>query len=217
MANKRPYFAGAAAALVLIPLCWLAYTKKTASLKHQELDQVRGDVERLQSLDTHMKQEKQKVDEVKARADQVANLIKQRSLWPQFLEDINERLVPGVWVVSLVPQSSAPAAAAAPPRGGRGRRNPSPDEEGGGGEAPVAQQPRGPVSLNEIKIEGAGFNSQDAFTVLREFAQRLRASPFADSTAGEKSVDIVTTSAGMGKEPIFTFTLIMKLAKPITL
>jgi len=53
--------------------------------------------------------------------------------------------------------------------------------------------------------------------MLREFAQRLRASPFADSAAGEKSVGIVTTSAGMSRDPVFTFTLIMKLAKPIVL
>jgi type IV pilus assembly protein PilM len=219
MQDKRPFLAGAAAALVLIPLCWLAYTKRTASLNQMQLDQVKTQVESLQVLDRTVREEKAKLDEVKAKADQIAGLVKQRSLWPEFLQDINERLVPNIWIVSLVPQSSTPTvgggAAPSRPRGRIRERNP--DEEGGGEEAPAPQQPSGPVALSEVRIDGAGVNSQDAFTVLREFAQRLRASPFANSAAGEKSVDIVTTSAGMGRESVFTFTMVMKLAKPITL
>ena len=215
MESKRPYFAGAAVALMLIPLCWLAYTKKTAALKQQELDQVKGQVEQLQALDGRVRSEKGKLDEVKGKADQIAALVKQRSVWPEMLQDINGRLVPNVWILSVTPQSSTPTAGggSAAPRGGRRARGS--EEESPPPEAAPVQQ--GPVVLNEVRIEGAGLNSTDAFTMLREFAQRLRASPFADSAAGEKSVDIVTTSAGMGREPIFTFTLIMKLAKPITL
>ena len=217
MENKRPYFAGAAVALVLIPLCWLAYTKKTAALKQLELDQVKGQVEQLQTLDGHVRTEKTKLDEVKSKADQIAGLVKQRSLWPELLQDINGRLVPNVWIVSVAPESStAPTAGGpTPPRGGRRlTRNAEEEEPPAETAAPAAQ---GPVALNELRIVGAGLNSSEAFTMLREFAQRLRASPFADSAAGEKSVDIVNTSAGMSRDPVFTFTLVMKLAKPITL
>src|ERR1041384_1976760 len=216
MEQKRPNLAGAAVALVLIPLCWLAYTQKTASLKRQELNEVTKQVEQLQLLDTHVREEKAKLDEVKGKADQIASLVKQRSLWPELLQDINQRLVPNVWIMSLAPQSGDSAASPAPTRGGGAslRRRRVEEEE-----APYegAPQPKGPVAINEIRIDGAGLQSPEAFSVIREFATKLRSSPFADSTAGENSVVIVTTTAGMGKEAVFTFTLVLKLAKPITL
>ena len=50
MAQKRPYLAGAAMCLLLIPLCWLVYTKKTASLKEQQLKDVQQQVEVIRSF-----------------------------------------------------------------------------------------------------------------------------------------------------------------------
>src|ERR1043166_1118626 len=129
MEQKRPYLAAAAVALVLIPLCWLAYTQKTASLKSQELDGVKKEVEKVESLAGHIQNEKAKLDEVKSKADQIASLVKQRSLWPELLQDINQRLVPNVWIVSLAPQSGGPAAAApATPGGRRSLRRMAPEE-----------------------------------------------------------------------------------------
>ena len=215
MEQRRPHLAGAAVALVLIPLCWLAYTQKTASLKRQELDGVKKDVEKVQSLAGHIQDEKAKLDEVKSKADQIASLVKQRSLWPELLQDINQRLVPSVWIVSLAPQSGGPAAPAAVPHGGGSFRRIRREEEEAAPEMP--QQPTGPVAINEIRIDGAGLQSPEALRLVDEFANKLRESRFADSAAPEKGVEIVTPPAAMGRDPVFTFTLRIKLAKPITL
>ena len=57
MEQKRPYLAGAAICVLLIPLCWWAYTTKTASLQEQQREDVSRQVEALQSLDTSVKNE----------------------------------------------------------------------------------------------------------------------------------------------------------------
>jgi type IV pilus assembly protein PilM len=55
MEQKRPYLAGAAICALLIPLCWWAYTTKTASLQQQQREDVSRQVEALQSLDNSVK------------------------------------------------------------------------------------------------------------------------------------------------------------------
>jgi type IV pilus assembly protein PilM len=212
--SKRPYFFGAGVALLLIPLCWLAYTKKTTSLKERELTHVRAEVDSLRNLLARLKQEQAALSDLRANADQVAAVAEQRSFWPQFLTDFNQRIVSNVWITAIVPKPCGSAEAtegSPPPMGGRGRGRmmTQPEEPADG---PAAPAPPGCV---ELQIEGGGPHTPDDLKLVDQFARNLRESSFFDKSAPEQGVVIERPPGAMSDEAEFTFTIRARLAKPI--
>jgi type IV pilus assembly protein PilM len=221
MQEKRPYFAGAAVCLLLIPLCGWLYTNKTAKIKDQELQSVREHVQQLDTLNNHVHREQSRLSELQGKADQIVGLVQQRSLWPALLEDLNERLVTNLWIVSFSPQLNEPAGQAPPTapvgnrRRGRGRGG---DEEPPEVEAaPTAGTPAGPRAITEFLIGGMGNhvaeNPEQDLRMVDDFAQNLRDSRYFD----KQGVEIVIPPNPMMRESRFTFSLRVKLAKPIQL
>lgn len=203
--QKRPYFAGAAVCLLLVPLCWLAYTKKVASLKDQQLNDVRQQVETLQGLDRRVKKEQAQLGELKDKTDQIVSLVQQRSLWPEFLQDLDSRLASNLWIAALTPQSEeGTAAGAARPGIGRPMRPQFAQTPG----AAESKQP----PITQILIDGGGNHSADDLLQVGQFANNLRESPFFDKSG----VEIVSPPNPMEKGSTFTFSVMAKLAKPIS-
>ncbi len=218
--QRRPYFFGAAAAALLIPLCFLGYMRKTKELKERQLNDVAAEVTRLSNLDRTLQTEQRQLDEVKGKAEQVAAVVNQRSLWPELLDDLNQRIVPNLWITSLQPQSPGATVQTATPRGGgRGRQQ---SEEREPAEPAEPAEPTAPsaaavsTSLTELHIEGGGPHGGDDLERVAMFANNLRESHFFDSSAPEKGVVIEKPPSAMGKEVTFSFVIRAKLARPIT-
>lgn len=213
--EKRPYFFGAALALLLIPLCFLGYTQRTTGLRQRQLEDVTAEVNRLNDLDQKLKREHSQLDEFRRRADQVVAVVNQRSLWPELLDDLNQRIPRSLWITTLQPQIPASVAAGQSAAGrGRGRTRGGEEE---GAEAPAATAAaNAPTALTDIRIEGGGVHSGEDLKYVAEFANNLRDSNFFDKNAPEKGVVIEKPPAAMGKEVMFNFTIRGKLAKPIT-
>jgi type IV pilus assembly protein PilM len=208
---KRPFFFGAAAAVLLIPLCYLGYTVKTKGLRERQLTDVRAEVARLNNLDATLQDEKAKLTELKSQADQVAGVVNQRSLWQDFLNDMNQRIVPNVWITALRAESSAGKSQGAAAHHGGGRFREMQAEM----ENPATPAPNTPVTLDEIYIEGSGPHSSEDLKYVDAFASNLRESNFFDKNAPEKGVVIEKPPATMGREQTFTFSIRAKLAKPL--
>jgi len=203
---KRPYFFGAAAAVLLIPLCLLAYAKKTTELKEHELSDVRLEVNRLTKLKGDLHVEQAKLDAIKANADQIVGLAQQRAYWPDFLTDFSRRIVSNVWITAFIPEACGVAVApVAPPpsgMGGRGRGgNPQPS-------APIQMSPGGLANCTEIRIDGAGLNS-DALQLVDALVSNLSQSAYFVP----KSVVIERPPAAKAREVTFTFTIRARLVK----
>jgi type IV pilus assembly protein PilM len=225
MEQKRPYFAGAAVCILVIPLCWLAYTKKTSALKEQQLQKVSEEVNRLDNLSKMLTKEQQQLTEVQGKADQIVSLVQQRSLWPEILQDINTRIGSNLWVVSLLPEGETAsetehARPAAPIGRGRGRAVEDEHEEAAPaarGSAPTPSATAGPKSIAEVRIEGAGThlpqNPERDFELVDGFVRSLRESPYFDKSGVVIDVPPNPTMRGS----TFTFTMRAKFAKPITL
>jgi type IV pilus assembly protein PilM len=215
MEQRRPYLAGAAICLVVIPLCWLAYTKKVTVLKQRQLQTITKQVNDLRTLSETLDREKQSLADVQKRADQIATLVQQRSFWPDILQDINLRIGSNLWIVALSPQGeSAGGTPSGRRRGPIGRRQ-SPESEPEA-ESPTAQGvPGGAKSIAELRLEGAGVhltdNPERDFQLVEEFARNLRESPYFDKTGVVIDVPPNPTMRG----PTFTFVVRAKLAKPI--
>ena len=215
MRLKQPYFLGAAAAAMLIPLCLLAYTKKTTTLKDRELHDVREEVQRLGKLDREVKNEQAKLKVLNDNAKQVMELWQQRSMWPDFLNDFNQRWISNVWVTAFSPEVCGGSGAVSTPASGGGRRGGR-----GGGEvapAPVATTAVPSAGCTEIRIEGAGTGAADALRLVDELANNLRQSPYFDKAAPEKGVVIERPPSAMTRETTFTFTIRARLAKPVNI
>ena len=220
MKFKRPYLAGAAACLLLIPLCWLGYTQKTMSLTKRQLDVVTDKVNNLNDLSQKLNREQGQLAELNTRADAIVSLVNQRSFWPALLQDLNQRLGSNIWVVSLTPQgdtgSSAPAGG-----GSHGHSRPRPGAEDA--EAEAAPQPgpsasSGPRTIGELRIEGAGIHSTENperdIQSVYDFAKSLSESTNFYDKAGVV-IDVPPNPMFQGQT--FTFILRAKLAKPITM
>jgi type IV pilus assembly protein PilM len=212
--QKRPYFFGAAATLLLIPLCFLLYTQRTTALLQRQLADVTAEVNRLNNLDRNLRAEQAQVGGIRSRADQVATVVSQRSLWPELLDDLNQRIPADLWITSLQLQAAGAATAAQPsaPRG-RGQVTRATEEEEIATHTPGTSAPGAPMVLSDIKIEGAGIHrGPEDLKLVRDFADRLRESGFFD----KNGVDIEKQPAASMKEAAFTFTIRAKLNKPIT-
>ena len=216
MEQKRPYLAGAAVCLLLIPLCWLAYTKKITVLKGRQLQTITEQVNGLRNLSQSLDREKQLLADVQGKADQIASLVQQRSLWPEVLQDINLRIGSNLWIVALSPQGESAGGSTSAKHGasiGRGRRNAESESEEGG--QPTLGALAGAKSIAELRLEGAGVhltdNPERDFQLVEEFAKNLRESPYFDKTGVVIDVPPNPTMRGS----TFTFTMRAKLTKPI--
>ena len=220
MVHKRPYLAAAGVCVLLIPLCWLGYSQKTMNLTKRQLDVATDKVNNLNDLSQKLTREQGQLAELNGKADQIVSLIHQRSLWPELLQDLNQRLGSNIWIVSLTPQaesaSGGPAPGAAPAHG-RGR--PSPRAEEGDAEAPSrpnAAAAGGARTIGELHIEGAGIHSPENperdIQLVYDFAKSLSESTNFYDKAGVV-IDVPPNPMLQGQT--FTFTVRAKLAKPL--
>jgi len=210
--QKRPYFAAAAICALLIPLCWLGYTQKMVALKSRRLEDLTKQVNNLNDLSQRLSHEQSQLTEVEGKANQVVSLIAQRSLWPELLQDLTQRLNSNIWVVTFTPQSEAPAAGAATTTG-----HPSPgvrthQEPPASGTAANAGK-----TIGEVRIDGAGVHSAENperdIQLVKDFVQSLEESSFYDKAGVVIDVPPDPTLQGQ----TFTFTVRAKLLKPIPL
>lgn len=210
MAQKRPYFIGTALAVLLIPLCLLAYTQKRTTLLKGQLEGAKTEVQHLRGQEAKLKEVHAQLDDVKKNADQMVALWQKRSLWTDLLNDFNQRIVGNIWINTFVPEEAGSAGAASGVTHAIGMHAPP-------AAAPAVKS--GPVTSStytEIRIEGGGPRSPDALKIVDAFAVKLRKSPFFDHSAPEEGVVIERPPATMGREPTFSFTIRAKLLKPIT-
>ena len=214
MQLKRPYFFGAALAVLLIPFCWLMYTNKTTELKKRALHDVQSEVSRLSQLAVVIRSEQDKLTKLQANANQVVELSHDRVAWLNFFDDFNQRMVSNVWITAFIPEPCGSASAGTTPgatpsvTGRRGRAAPLPMPQ------PTAGQPAAiaPPDCTEVHIEGAGLGSADALRLVDELAHNLSQSAnFVD-----KSVVIERPPSAMTHEAIFTFTIRARLVKPVS-
>jgi len=211
--QKRPYLIGAAVSVLLVPLCLLGFAQRASVLKQNQLGEVTSEVTRLDALKNEINQKQADLEQLRLHADSIVTLAEQRTFWPRLLEDINGRLISNVWLVSITPGDQAlssnltdAADAVLPTEPAAGRRNLRAE--------PVPTETTPTVITNApvayLRLSGAGDHGDEDLKRVDEFKERLRVSPFF-----EKDTIEIEVPPQMTTDPVFTFTLRAKLAKPI--
>lgn len=206
-ASKQPYLIGAAVCLMLVPLCWLAYTRQSAQQKFQQLKLVRQEVAGIQKLAVEVDKESANLQILQAKATQLASVVRQRSVWIEFLQQLNLQIPSSnLWVVSLSPKSGAPSGS---PAGSA-----SPSRTFGG--APVGNVPSAAPATRayyEILIKGSGIHSpldpEEDLRLVDTFQKNLGTMHSFIETNG---VEITVPPNPLTKSTNFTFEIVAKLS-----
>jgi len=208
--QRKPFLVGAAMALLLIPACLLAYVHKTTKLKEEQKNQLRREVEQLTADHNKLESERARLSQLKTKTDVVRKLVQSRTFWPEFLEDLSGRLVAGVWVMSLKPESGgAPAPVPTPSSGGSGRgKHPVEMTEN----PPLGEPAAGATTITHIILEMAGNRVDNYLHIAENFKQQLAESPFFV----KESVNYVKSPPPMTTEWQYTFTIRVQLKEPVT-
>jgi type IV pilus assembly protein PilM len=213
--QKRPYMIGAAISVLLVPLCLFGFAQRAATLKRNQLEDVNRIVGELERIQGAMGQKQEEINRFRVRADGICSLVQQRSWWPLFLNDINGRLISNVWLVSITPTEtpSTNVTADATSPGGDAppvARRPSPPPDSDGMTTSTAAATNN-ITLTHLRLTGAGNHiGEDDIKLVDEFKKQLLESPYFDKDGVE-----IEEYPPMTKNPVFTFKLRAKLAKPI--
>jgi type IV pilus assembly protein PilM len=212
--QRRPYFASAAACVLIIAVCWLFYVNKMVALQSGQLADVSRNLIELDARNSNVQRENAELTRLQNSADSVAGIVSQRAYWPSLMQDLSSRMLSNIWITSI--STDAGLSTLHTPVGVSLAHMTS--------HIPglTPQQPTAPMSgstaISELRIEGTGAHMGDAADVrlVDNFAKQLRDSPFFDSTALDKGVEITAPPRAVADHKYFTFSLRIKLAKPIS-
>lgn len=234
MARKYPYFAGAAFCVVLALLCWVAYSKKAASLYAAELETLKDRVGRFSEVSRDIDRAMEQFNAMQEKVNQVERIVTSRTQWLEILSALNDRLPSTeLWLTGFFPRVPAGTQAAWPRKQesrfvnpedeikmiGRGRgRRPMPEEMMPEPKA-TAEPKEGAIIVEWIDLEGQGINDplnpNRRYTMVREFVANL-AEPNEFFVIEEGKIDdAMKVSSPTDSKHVFSFSVAVKLAKPI--
>ncbi len=217
--QRRPYLVGIALCVLLIPYLWWGYAWKIGELNLRKFEELKRRADDTERIKEQIDDEKSRFDHAQSHANQIVSVVEERTLWPDFLQDFNSRLVPNLWVVSFEPQAQPTATRESV--GGRGSRLGMPPGPGiPGMESPPETPAPKPAEEalpagTEIVVNGAGhrdlMNPETDVQVVNMFAQNLRASPHIISN----SVEITALPDPMSTNDWLSFTLRFRLTRQL--
>lgn len=104
--RRQPFFAIAAAGVVLTMLCWWVYFFKMGGMFRDRVDRVTGEIKTFKGLTTDLKRASGDRSEAVERLDRVSRVVAIRTRWSELLDGVHSCMQDGMWVVELNPKST---------------------------------------------------------------------------------------------------------------
>ncbi len=182
--KKVPYFAASAVGLVLLLGIWSGFLYKMGTLARQNLEGVRGRVEELGRVEAQLIEAEHNLRSVREKVDFLLDLGDKRTRWLEILDGIHAVIPDGMWLVALVPHVENAG-----------------DSTSGGEKHEV---------IRRIEITGRAYlDKVRRGEPIREFRDRLRASPFfTDET------DIMWQPSPGPEDYVRQFKIVLVLQEP---
>ncbi|MEI6563365.1 MAG: type IV pilus assembly protein PilM [bacterium] len=99
--RRLPFFALAAAGLVLIVLVFGLFLYQMKSMTEARLTKVQARIQELDAPNTTLGQLAKQKEQLYAKVTDLNTLIQGRTRWLTILDDLHQRLVPGMWLTSV--------------------------------------------------------------------------------------------------------------------
>jgi hypothetical protein len=103
--RRQPFFGVAAAGIILIMLCWSAYTYQMLRVVREQIGKVRGETSTLQGFDGQLRSLKKKRAAAVLKADRVGDLIRLRTQWLEMLQVVHDKMFDGMWLTAIKPET----------------------------------------------------------------------------------------------------------------
>jgi len=101
--RRLPFFAMAAAGLILIMLVFGAFLHRMRSMAEDRLGKVQARIVQLAAPNDRLNELAKQKDVVVAKGRVLSDLIASRTRWLAILNDVHERVVEGMWLTSIEP------------------------------------------------------------------------------------------------------------------
>ncbi len=105
--KRKPFFAIAAVAIVLIMLCWWGYFYKMSVSLAEQTATTKEKVTKLSRLSKQLERVKKQKADGEAKVDKLVTFVSQRTEWLHILEAIHDNMLKGMWLTSFVPDPPA--------------------------------------------------------------------------------------------------------------
>ena len=219
--RKQPYFYGALAAWVLLFVCLGGYYWQQIRLVNQTTKTLGDNTSGLQQMAPEIEKLAKESGSLQRTLDDIVNLGKQRSAWPEILAALNNKIPEGVWITELTPYYD-PARGGGNAGGGRG--------PGAGAPAAASAASRSAsgfqvptTEINLLVISGlyhANAKTQEVDSArLSDFVNSLSELPYFDIDTKKVSETLISFTTSQTDPTAFAqkFSMRLKLKQPISL
>lgn len=101
--RKQPYFVASAVSVVLLLLSLWGYAHRVKDIRDDQLREVNQRIARIQMDQAKLQKALEAKKEVKKKADSLASLVTERTVWLSILEAIHGALLDGMWITAVTP------------------------------------------------------------------------------------------------------------------
>ena len=105
--RRLPFFAMAAAGVVLAMLCWWVYFHRMGGVMKSQVSDVSGEIAEFKKIEKKLKIASKRHTDSVERVDKIADIVSIRTRWNELISTVHECMQEGMWVVALEPRGSA--------------------------------------------------------------------------------------------------------------
>jgi len=101
--KRQPFFALAAAGLVLVLLCWWVYSHRMREMRGEQLKKVEARIGDLRSVSERLDEAARTKKKAAERVDSLLHVASLRTKWVEILDAIHASMFDGMWLTALAP------------------------------------------------------------------------------------------------------------------
>ncbi len=215
--KRKPFLIAATVCLFLGLIQWWAYFAKAASVKEQVLEQVNGDIAKLQAQASRFDQLQNAQQQLEAVATPLLAASVEREAWARIIDELGAKLPPDfIWITRLTPLSGgAPINLLDNKQAARPDASPHDPEDSRNGEGRPEKPRSYPTHDRCAGNPRLYFDNPSQAKVIDDFVSNLQGSSLFSIT--DKAKVVTRRNTPDTETWAYGYTLVLPLKNPIAL